>query len=227
MLKILLIEDEHKTVQSLKQGLEENFIEVDFAYDGIIGKSLANRNQYDVIVSDIIIPQMNGIELCKSLRNEGVRTPLLLISALHTSEDKIIGLEAGADDYLAKPFVFKELVLRIKALARRNLDLNTSNNLLDFADVILNLDNREVTRNGKKIDLTPKEFALLEYLIRRQGKVVSKAELAENVWDINFDTGTNVIEVYVNYLRNKIDKGFDQKIIHTQFGVGYILKIES
>ncbi len=225
-MKILLIEDELKTVQSLKQGLEENQIDVDFAYDGYAGKLLAERNRYDVIVSDIIIPHINGLDLCRELRKAGIFTPLLLLSALCTTDDKVIGFEAGADDYLGKPFEFKELMARIKALARRKNSLLEHNPILEFADVSLNMDNKTVTRAEKKIELTPKEFALMEYFIRNQGKVVSKAEIAENVWDINFDTGTNVIEVYVNYLRNKIDKGFGQKIIHTQFGMGYILKLE-
>ncbi len=225
-MKILLIEDESKTVQSLKQGLEENQIDVDFAYDGYTGKLLAERNRYDVIVSDIIMPHINGLDLCRELRKLGIFTPLLLLSALCTTDDKVIGFEAGADDYLGKPFEFKELMARIKALARRKNSLLEHNPILEFADVSLNMDNKTVTRAEKKIELTPKEFALMEYFIRNQGKVVSKAEIAENVWDINFDTGTNVIEVYVNYLRNKIDKGFGQKIIHTQFGMGYILKLE-
>jgi two-component system, OmpR family, copper resistance phosphate regulon response regulator CusR len=225
-MKILLIEDEAKTVQSVKQGLEENQIEVDFAYDGYTGKLLAERNHYDVIVSDIIMPHINGLDLCRGLRQAGIFTPLLLLSALCTTDDKVIGFDAGADDYLAKPFDFKELMARIKALARRKNDPIKNSPLLIFADLSINMDTKTVMRAEKKIELTPKEFALMEYFIRNQGKVVSKAEIAENVWDINFDTGTNVIEVYVNYLRNKVDKGFGQKIIHTQFGMGYILKTE-
>ncbi|MEY4904282.1 MAG: hypothetical protein RLZZ292_2097 [Bacteroidota bacterium] len=225
-MKILLIEDEAKTVQSVKQGLEENQIDVDFAYDGYTGKLLAERNHYDVIVSDIIMPHINGLDLCRELRKASIFTPLLLLSALCTTDDKVIGFEAGADDYLAKPFEFKELMARIKALARRKNSLLEHNPILEFADFSLNMDTKTAMRANKKIELTPKEFALMEYFIRNQGKVVSKAEIAENVWDINFDTGTNVIEVYVNYLRNKIDKGFGQKIIHTQFGMGYILKLE-
>ena len=225
-MKILLIEDELKTVQSLKQGLEENQIEVDFAYDGYAGKLLAERNRYDVIVSDIIIPHINGLDLCRELRKLGIFTPLLLLSALCTTDDKVFGFDAGADDYLAKPFEFKELMARIKALARRKNDPLINNPILTFADLSLNMNTKTAMRAEKKIELTPKEFALMEYFIRNQGKVVSKAEIAENVWDINFDTGTNVIEVYVNYLRNKVDKGFGQKIIHTQFGMGYILKVE-
>lgn len=225
-MKILLIEDEVKTVQSLKQGLEERQIAVDFAYDGYTGKLLAERGNYDVIISDVIVPHLNGFELAKQLRLAGVRTPILLLSALGATDDKVVGFDAGADDYLVKPFEFKELVARIKALARRVGEPQLPKIILSFSDLEMNLDAKTTTRNGKKIELTPKEFALMEYLIRHQGRVVSKAEIAEKVWDINFDTGTNVIEVYVNYLRNKVDKPFDKKLIHTVFGVGYVLKEE-
>jgi two-component system copper resistance phosphate regulon response regulator CusR len=226
MIKILLIEDELKTVQTLKQGLEENNMQVEFAYDGQIGKLLAQRNQYDVIVTDIIIPHTNGLELCDFLRKNGINTPILMISALSSTEDKIAGFNFGADDYLAKPFEFVELMARIKALARRNMPNFMQNNEISFAGIALNMETRMVLRDGRKIELTPKEFALMEYFIKNQGRVISKSEIADNVWDINFDTGTNIIEVYVNYLRNKIDKGFEQKLIHTQFGQGYILKSE-
>ncbi|HMG16323.1 MAG TPA: response regulator transcription factor [Saprospiraceae bacterium] len=225
-MKVLLIEDHPKTVQSLKQGLEEHQMEVDFAYDGYSGKLLAERNKYDVIVSDIIIPYMNGLELCKYLRNIGIKTPVLMLSALDTTEDKVVGLDAGADDYLVKPFEFRELLARIRALSRRSVDIATSSFIFAFEDLELNLHTKKVTRGQKIIELTPKEFSLLEYLIKNKEKVVTKAEIFENVWDINFDTGTNVVEVYVNYLRNKLDKGFDRKLIHTKFGIGYILKVD-
>ncbi len=225
-MKVLLIEDHPKTVQTLKQGLEENQMEVDFAYDGYSGKLLAERNKYDVIVTDIIIPYMNGLELCKHLRNIGIKTPVLMLSALDTTEDKVVGLDAGADDYLVKPFEFRELLARIRALSRRSADIATSAFIFTFEDLELNLHTKKVTRSNKVIELTPKEFSLLEYLIRNKEKVVTKAEIFENVWDINFETGTNVVEVYVNYLRNKLDKGFDKKLIHTKFGIGYILKVD-
>ena len=225
-MKVLLIEDHPKTVQTLKQGLEENQMEVDFAYDGYSGKLLAERNKYDVIVSDIIIPYMNGLELCKYLRSIGIKTPVLMLSALDTIEDKVVGLDAGADDYLVKPFEFRELLARIRALSRRSADVATSSFIFTFEDLELNLHTKKVTRGDKIIELTPKEFSLLEYLIRNKEKVVTKAEIFENVWDINFETGTNVVEVYVNYLRNKLDKGFAKKLIHTKFGIGYILKVD-
>jgi two-component system copper resistance phosphate regulon response regulator CusR len=225
-MKVLIIEDEVKTVQSLKKGLEEHQMEVDFAYDGQTGKQLAESGNFDVIVSDVVMPKMTGFELIKQLRTTGVETPILLLTAMGTTDDKVMGFEAGADDYLVKPFEFKELLMRIRALARRGKEGIPQRTILYFADLELNLDAKTCTRSGKKIELTPKEFALTEYLIRNQGRVVSKTEIAEKVWDINFDTGTNVIEVYVSYLRNKLDRPFDKKLIHTMFGLGYVLKEE-
>jgi two-component system copper resistance phosphate regulon response regulator CusR len=225
-MKVLIIEDEVKTVQSLRKGLEENAIAVDFAYDGYTGKILVERGSYDVIVTDLIIPHLNGLDLVKLMRNNGNFTPVLMLTALGTTDDKIAGFEAGADDYLSKPFEFKELLMRIRALARRGKEGAPPKTVLTFSDLELNLDAKTCFRNGKKIDLTPKEFALMEYLIRHQGRVISKTEIAEKVWDINFETGTNVIEVYVSYLRNKLDKPFDNKLIHTVFGSGYVLKVE-
>jgi two-component system, OmpR family, copper resistance phosphate regulon response regulator CusR len=223
-MHILLIEDEQKTVQSLKQGLEEHSWTIDVALNGNDGLQIALSQSYDVIVSDIMMPGISGLELCKVLREKGYKTPILLISALNQTDDKVLGLEAGADDYLAKPFELKEFIARIKALARRQGDVFKKSNLLVFGDVELNFDTKIALRNNINLKLTPKEFSLLEYFIRNQGRVLSKTEIAEKVWDIDFDTGTNIIEVYVNYLRNKLDKGFDKKLIHTQFGQGYILK---
>lgn len=226
MMKILIIEDEIKTVQSLKKGLEEHQMAVEFAHDGLSGKRIAEEGNFDVIISDVVMPKMTGFELVKSLREVGVLTPVLLLTAMATTDDKVIGFEAGADDYLVKPFEFKELLMRIKALARRGKEGTVPKTILSFSDLEMNLDAKTCHRSGKKIELTPKEFALIEYLIRNQGRVVSKTEIAEKVWDINFDTGTNVIEVYVSYLRNKLDRPFDKKLIHTMFGLGYVLKEE-
>ncbi len=226
-MKILIIEDEVKTVQSLKKGLEEHQMTVDFAHDGQAGLQLAETGQFDVIVSDVVMPKMSGFELVKKLRQSRVETPVLLLTAMGSTDDKVTGFEAGADDYLVKPFEFKELLVRIRALARRGKEGTLPKTMLSFADLEMNLDAKTCTRSGKKIELTPKEFALIEYLIRNQGRVVSKTEIAEKVWDINFDTGTNVIEVYVSYLRNKLDRPFDNKLIHTVFGLGYVLKEES
>ncbi|MHA8052456.1 response regulator transcription factor [Aquirufa sp. OSTEICH-129A] len=225
-MRILLIEDEPKTVQSLKRGLEENNYEVEVAYDGLMGKQLATRNTYQLIVSDIIIPGMNGIELCKELRSLGIQTPILMLTALSTTDDKLIGFEAGADDYLAKPFDFKEFMARVKALIKRSNQTLVDSQVLKFADLELDLTSKLVTRSGQKINLTAKEFQLLEYFLKNQEKVISKAEIAENIWEVEDENSSNLIEVYVNYLRKKVDKNFPSKLIHTQFGMGYILRQE-
>ncbi len=228
MIKILLVEDEPKTVQSLKKGLEESNYTVDVAYDGEIALQLTNQNTYHLIVSDIIIPGINGLELCRQLRQKGVETPILMLTALSSTDDKIIGFDAGADDYLAKPFDFKEFLARVKALLKRyghaiQFD-NQTLHILKFADIEMDISSHSVHRAGQAINLTAKEFQLLEYLLRNQGKVVSKTEIAEKIWEVEDDQSFNLIEVYVNYLRKKIDKNFDKKLIHTQFGVGYILR---
>lgn len=225
-MNLLLIEDEPKTVQSLRQGLEENGYSVDIAYDGLMGKQLATRNSYQLIISDIIMPGLNGLELCRELRQSGDQTPILMLTALGTTDDKVVGLDAGADDYLVKPFEFKEFLARVRALTKRGGLVNQTAQVLRFADLEVNMDAKTVHRAEKKIDLTAREFNLLVYLIRNQGRVISKAEIAEQVWEIDFDTGTNIIEVYVNYLRKKIDRDFATKLIHTQFGMGYVLRTE-
>lgn len=225
-MNLLLIEDEPKTVQSLKQGLEENGYAVDVAYDGLMGRQLATRNSYHLIVSDIIIPGINGVELCRELRKAGNETPILMLTALGTTDDKVTGFDAGADDYLVKPFEFKELLARVRALTKRGSAVSQTAQIMRFADLEVNMDAKTVHRAEQKIELTAREFNLLVYLIRNQGRVISKAEIAEQVWEIDFDSGTNIIEVYVNYLRKKIDRDFAVKLIHTQFGMGYVLKTE-
>ena len=226
MIKILLIEDEPKTVQSLKQGLEENNYDVSIAYDGQMGKQLAMTHTYQLIVSDIIIPGINGLDLCRELRSMGIQTPILMLTALSTTDDKLNGFEAGADDYLAKPFDFKEFLARVKALIKRSNQTILEAQVLKFADLEMDLNSSLVTRAGQMINLTSKEFQLLEYFLRNQEKVVSKAEIAENIWEVEDENSSNLIEVYVNYLRKKVDKGFSSKLIHTQFGMGYILRQE-
>lgn len=223
-MKILLVEDEVKTLQLIKQGLEQHNIEVDIAYDGLMGLTLAQRNPYDLLITDIILPEINGLNLCRKLRESGFETPILLLTALSTTADIITGLDAGADDYLGKPFEFSELMARIRALTRRNKTIATPSNVLRVSDLELNQDTKQVKRAGKEILLTAKEFNLLELLMRHPGRVISKVELAEKIWDVTFDTGTNVIEVYVNFLRKKVDKDFDKKLIHTQIGMGYVIK---
>ncbi len=224
-MRILLVEDEVKTVQIIQQGLEEQHYQVDVAYDGPMGLQLAMRHPYQLVITDIILPGFSGLELCKKMREAKLATPVLMLTALGTTDDKIIGLDAGADDYLAKPFEFRELLARIRALSRRGTTPLVTSNVLRIADLEMDLSMKSVTRQGKTIPLTAKEFALLEYFIRHQGRVISKVELAEKIWDITFDTGTNVIEVYVNFLRKKIDKDFKTKLLHTHIGMGYVLKI--
>lgn len=225
-MRVLLIEDEPKMIRSLKKGLEEHSIEVDAAPDGAAGRKLAEANDYSVIISDVMMPEMNGLELLRKLREEGNRTPVILLTALGQTDDKVTGFEAGADDYLTKPFEFRELLMRIRALARRPVETYQSSPVLRFADVEMNLETKDFTRNGQRILLTPREFALMEYFLRNPGRVISKTEISERVWNLNFDTGTNVIEVYVNFLRKKVDKIFPQKLIHTQFKTGYVLREE-
>ena len=221
-MHILLVEDQLGVVQSLKQGLEEKDIRVDIATNGIDGKKLAEENTYNVIVLDVMMPGINGIDLCNMLRKSGSSVPILIISALDSVEDKIIGLDAGGDDYLAKPFEFNEFLARIKALDRRYNSIYQATTTRQIEDLEVNFVNRTAFRLKKNLDLTPKEFRLLEFFINNENKVVSKNEIAVKVWDVDFDTGTNVVEVYVNYLRNKLDKGFDKKLIHAKFGIGYI-----
>lgn len=224
-MRILLIEDEKKVVQSLKQGLNEHQIDVDFAYDGLTGSQLAEQNAYDVIVSDVIMPGMSGLDLLHRLREHQIRTPVLMLTALGEIDQKVQGLDAGADDYMVKPFEFRELLSRIRALARRSAEGGVASVLI-FADISMNLTTRECIRDGVRIDLTPKEFLLVEFFLRNPNRTISKAELSEKVWDISFDSNSNVVEVYINYVRNKIDKPFKKKLIHTVFGQGYILKDE-
>lgn len=226
MIKILLIEDEPKTVQSLKQGLEENNYDVSIAYDGYMGKQLVLAHTYQLIVSDIIIPGINGLDLCRELRALGIQTPILMLTALSTTDDKLNGFEAGADDYLPKPFDFKEFLARVKALIKRSNQTILEAQILKFADLEMDLTSSLVSRAGQMIYLTSKEFQLLEYFLRNQEKVISKAEIAENIWEVEDENSSNLIEVYVNYLRKKVDKGFSSKLIHTQFGMGYILRQE-
>lgn len=225
---ILLVEDEKKLADTIQAGLSEHDYEVTIAYNGLDGKKLFAENAYDLIILDINLPFVNGYELCKLIRETDEHVPIILLTAMNFTDNKIEGFESGADDYITKPFEFVELVARIKALLRRS-DLRSDaeeERMLQIADLEMNLDSKEVRRNDKKISLTAKEFQLLEYLLKNKEKVVSRSEIAKNVWDIDFDTQTNVIDVYVNFLRKKLDKNFEPKLIHTQVGMGYILKVE-
>ncbi|HNP95935.1 MAG TPA: response regulator transcription factor [Cyclobacteriaceae bacterium] len=225
-MKILVVEDEPKVAAFIKSGLEEQNCEVDVAYDGQIGERLALSNVYNIILLDIIMPMINGLELCKRIKQSKPNTPILMLTALGTTDDKVSGFESGADDYLVKPFEFKELMVRIKALTRRSYSNNDPGNRLKIADLELDMDKKVAIRGGKTIELTAKEYSLLEYFIRNKGRVVSRLDISEKVWDINFDTGTNVVDVYVNILRKKIDRDFANKLIHTRVGMGYILTEE-
>jgi two-component system, OmpR family, copper resistance phosphate regulon response regulator CusR len=223
-IKILLVEDEKKIAESLKKGLTEQHYQVEAAYDGIIGKKLFETYPFDLIILDINLPGMNGYDLCREIRKKSEKIPVIMLTALSATDDKIEGFDAGADDYIVKPFDFKELLVRIRALLKRIYQNMPSGNMLKVADLVMNLDSKEVSRADIPISLTTKEFQLLEYLVRNKNRVVSRADIALNVWDIDFDTKTNVIDVYVNFLRKKVDKDFDSKLIHTQVGMGYILK---
>lgn len=225
-MKVLLIEDEPKMLLSLSKGLSENGIYSDTASSGEEGRQLAESKDYTVIVSDIIMPGISGIELVRMLRSKGVQTPIMLLTALGQTEEKVEGLEAGADDYLTKPFEFREFLVRLRALERRADSPYQKSSTLAYADVFMNLDTKEFFRAGRSITLTPREFALMEYFLRNPGRMISKQEISEQVWNLNFETGTNVIEVYVNFLRKKIDKDFPVKLIHTQFKTGYIFREE-
>ncbi|WP_179948626.1 response regulator [Spirosoma rigui] len=225
-MKILVVEDEPKLASFVKKGLEEQSCEVDIAFDGQVGRTMALNNVYDVIVMDVNLPKMNGFDIVQSLREERIRTPVLMLTAMGSMDDKLMGFEAGADDYLVKPFEFRELMARLRALTKRSSDTGLQSNVLKVADLELDLNEKVARRGDKRIELTAKEFGLLDFLMRNRGRVVSRIDIAEKVWDIHFDTGTNVIDVYVNFLRKKIDKDFPQKLIHTVIGMGYMLKEE-
>jgi two-component system copper resistance phosphate regulon response regulator CusR len=225
-MKILLIEDEQNVSSFIKRGLEEQGNTVVQAFDGITGLKLAYQNDFDVIILDIVMPGMNGIEVCDVLKNNReVDTPILMLTALGTTDDIVTGLEIGADDYLPKPFKFKELLARINALTRRRIAGNKNGaQLLKVKDLVMNLTSKEVLRNGVEISLTAREFRLLEFLLKNKNRVVSRTDILENVWEVDFDLGTNVIDVYINYIRKKLEQGFSTKIIKTVIGMGYIIK---
>ncbi len=222
-MRILVVEDEKKIADFIKRGLKEEGYAVDVAYDGEEGHFLAATNDYDVMLLDIMLPKLDGISLCRKIRAEDKKTtPILMLTAKDSVKDKVEGLDAGADDYLTKPFAFEELLARLRALLRgKEMHAATK---LTLADLTLDLLAHKVERAGKEIVLTAKEYALLEFLMRHSGAVVTRTMISEHVWDIHFDTDTNVIDVYVNYLRKKIDLGHKKKLIHTIRGRGYILK---
>jgi two-component system copper resistance phosphate regulon response regulator CusR len=221
-MKILIVEDEPKVASFIKKGLEENNYEAEIAYDGISGEKLAHLYKYDLFILDIIIPGISGLDLCKKLKKQNPNVPVLMLTALGTTDDKLIGFDSGADDYMIKPFEFRELLARIKVMLKTsNQSVDTSTKLIT-GELELDIDRKIAIRGGTQIELTAKEFTLLEYFMRNSGKVLSRVDIAEKVWDSNFDSGTNVVDVYINFLRKKIDKGFEKKLIHTKVGFGYI-----
>lgn len=221
-MRILIVEDEKKIADFIRRGLKEEGYAVDAAYDGEEGHFLASTNEYDLIILDLMLPKIDGRSLCAQLRKEKISVPVLILTAKDQVSDKVAGLDAGADDYLTKPFAFEELVARIRALLRRPEAAQEV--LLKIKDLEMDLLAHTVRRRGQEIELTAKEFALLEFFMRRPNTVVTRTMIAEHVWDIHFETYTNVIDVYVNYLRRKIERGFKNKLIHTLRGRGYILK---
>lgn len=222
-MRLLLVEDDLKIVSFILMGLKDAGYSVDHALDGEKGLDMALTEPYDAAIVDIILPKLDGISLIKELRREKINTPVIILSARGSLDDKVKGLQTGSDDYLTKPFAFSELLARVQALIRRSTGV-TEPTSLTVGDLSMNLLSREVTRGGKRIDLQPREFALLEYLMRNVDRVVSKTMIMEHVWDYNFDPQTNVVETRICRLRDKVDKGIEKKLIHTIRGVGYVLK---
>lgn len=232
MKKIVLIEDESSVVSFIKKGLQEFGFEISVAFDGSTGIKLVDENDFDLIILDIMLPDINGLEVCKEIRKKNKTVPILFLTALDSSENIVLGLESGGDDYLVKPFKFIELVARIKSLLRRsnqNTDsesneIENDENIFRFADLTVNDYTKKVSRNGAEISLTSTEYKLLLYFLNNPEKVISRSEILEAVWGVNYELGTNVVDVYVNYLRKKLDSQDDNKIIHTVIGMGYVLK---
>lgn len=223
-MRILIIEDEKKVADFIRKGLEEQSYVVDTAANGVEGENLAGYNEYDVIVLDVLLPKQDGWTTCKNIRLNGVKTPILMLTSLGETEDKVKGLDLGADDYLTKPFAFDEFLARIRALIRRGGGGEAT--MLKLADLELELLERKVKRADKEVQLTQKEFALLEYLLRNKRKVMTRTQISEHVWGIDFDTGSNVVDSYIKMLRKKIDKDFSPQLIHTIVGVGYVMREE-
>ncbi len=224
MISILVIEDEKRVADLLKIDLEENGYQVMVAYDGEMGLRLFQNNAFQLVISDIILPKLNGFEVCQQIRKTDDQIPILMLTTLGTADDKLEGFDVGADDYMVKPFDFRELLARVRVLLKRravaSVDIVKE---ITYADLNINLERQEISRNNTPIKLSPKEYNLLVYLVENAERVVSRVEIAEKVWNTHFDTGTNFIDVYINYLRKKMDKNFDVKLIHTKPGVGFIL----
>jgi heavy metal response regulator len=221
-MRILVVEDEKKVASFIKRGLEEESFSVDMAYDGEEGLSMAEASPYDLILMDLMLPKMDGLAVIKELRSRGNKAPVLCLTAKDTVEDIVSGLDSGSDDYLTKPFAFAELVARVRALLRRGVQDRGAE--IRFADLRLDPVAHKVWRSNKEIELTAKEYALLEYFMRNPNQILTRTMIAEHVWDYTFDSFTNIIDVYVNYLRKKVDRDYDKKLIHTVRGIGYVMK---
>lgn len=226
MYRILIIEDDKRVADLLRAGLEENGYAAMVAYDGAMGLRLFQSRTFDLVISDIILPKLDGFELCKAIRKSDVHIPVLMLTALGSTDDKLDGFDAGADDYMVKPFDFRELNARIRVLLKRAPEQGApaaSSGTIAYKGLQIDVNRREVTRDGRPVRLSPKEYDLLAYMVRNAERVVSRVEIAEKVWNTHFDTGTNFIDVYINYLRKKIDRDFETKLIHTKPGIGFIL----
>jgi len=223
-MRLLVVEDEPKVAELLRKGLVESGFDVDVAFDGPSGYDHFTSQAYDLLILDVILPGMSGMALSRKIRSVNAYVPILILTALGTTDDKLEGFDAGADDYLVKPFEFSELLARVKALIKRSTMGQASLSTLKAHDLELDINNKQAIRGGKTISLTAKEFSLLEYLIRNKGRVVTRLDIATKVWDYDFDTGTNIVDVYINILRKKIDRDFPVKIIQTRIGMGYYIE---
>jgi DNA-binding response OmpR family regulator len=223
-MKILLVEDEPNVVSLIKRGLADNGYEISVAMDGWSGLQMTNDHDFDLIILDIMLPGINGVEICRSIRKQNEHVPIMMLTALGTTENIVTGLDSGADDYLVKPFKLAELSARVRTLTRRSKNTQAPGSLLQIADLELDTVSKTVRRNNKPLNLTATEYRLLEYLLKNQRRVLSRIEILEHVWDIDFNLGTNVVDVYVNYLRKKIDKTGSSKLIHTVVGMGYVMR---
>ncbi|WP_316772250.1 response regulator transcription factor [Pedobacter frigiditerrae] len=223
-MNLLLVEDEPNVVSVITRGLTEEGFNVSVAPDGLIGEKMAISNHFDLIILDIMLPGINGLELCKIIKKEKPTTPIIMLTALGTTENVVNGLDNGADDYLIKPFKFAELFARIRMLLRRYNGAIANDQIINISDLQINLSAKTVKRANTELTLTATEYRLLEFMAKNKSKILSRIDILENVWDIDFNLGTNVVDVYVNYLRKKVDKTGSQKLIHTAIGLGYVLK---
>jgi len=225
-MHILLVEDEPKLAGFIRQGLEEEGFDVVVCFDGDMGLRMLKKEKFDLAIFDLILPLMNGLELCNEAKTLHVDMPVIILTALGTMDDKLAGFDAGADDYIVKPFEFRELLARIRVMLKRSLAPVTKSNVLRYANLELDLNMKRMTRDGQTHELTAKEFALLEFLMRNKEKVHDRLTIVDQVWDLDFDTGTNIVDVYITLLRKKVDRNHDEKLIHTRIGLGYYFGVQ-